>query len=102
MKHEQRLELLQLLSQEIPSCLEGDIHTIINIIEQLTVDTDDSSALSSEWTPAPRSVLEVLRMGVTPLDLNDMITGFITFAKQRGYDNNLDAKFITHVKMNVA
>lgn len=101
MNEEDLKALLLVLNDDLGDISNNDLSSLMGIIESLAYTKGRINHLDNQWVPSPKSVLEVLTLGLPPLDLEKTISSFISFAQQRNYEQHLDSKFITHAKLQL-
>lgn len=97
---------VSLITEDMPDIKEQDITKLISIIEEAS-DINRDNFLSQEqliderWIPSRKTVIETFQNKVNQSDLHICIDSFIQLAKSKGWGSrdNLDAKFITHIKI---
>ncbi len=75
-----------------------DINNLSGIVVDLA-KSRSGKVLNENWVPSTQTVKEACKLGIKYHEIETAISTFITFARQRNYEENLDRKFITHVKV---
>lgn len=99
---------IRLLEKEIPGVDKKDITNLISNIEAISKGLRASfnqdlkvADKVSLWVPENKTTKEALGMNLGIDQLNTAIQDFRIFSKTKGWgiQDNLDAKFITHIKI---
>jgi hypothetical protein len=93
--------LVKNIENELPHVSSIEVKNLTTIINAISNNHVDDEYMSNEWLPSKSSVQEVLSLGLKIHDLERTIQSFIRFANDRGYNQHLDSKFVTHVKMQL-
>ena len=102
-------EQINVLKLELPNLDTKDIFNLIASLQ--TINTQKRDKLISEnapekleeWIPNQKTVIEVINNHIHVNDIKSCINDFLNFASKKDwkYTDNLDPKFITHVKIMI-
>ena len=101
---------LKLMEEQIPGLNKEDVGMLIEHLVEIATQSRHSNSKDKtittldQWTPSPNAVKETLAIGIRVVDIKYCIEDFQRFALSRKWtlDDNLDAKFIAHVKIMVS
>ncbi len=93
-------ELLDVNEQDILNLIDN-LKAINNNKKEELYNHHNAHDILDQWLPGRQAVKEILSKQVCVHDLKYCIEDFRTFARSRewGIKNNLDAKFIGHIKI---
>jgi hypothetical protein len=100
-------EIIRQLDEELPQLLPEDVVSLIATLEKIQDEKKDKFYFEKEnqshissWAPHRSLIKEIIDLGVEPCFIPKVIRDFHSYASTKKWtpQDNLDSKFMTHVK----